>query len=87
MISFVRHSPSRGHFAFFGQLYDFAVSGIWVRPNFLLSLLLITDLTLDIQLYEILIEFLFRILYNLCVGGKHLSIVFRNSLPMYVLTP
>ena len=67
-MSLARHSPFRGHVAFFGQLH-FLESLFSISSSFLLFPS-ITAFMFGIQLYESFTVFLLKILYSLLLGGE-----------------
>ena len=84
--SFARHSPSRGHIVLLGQLHFLSSSALVLfLSNFLLFPSIIA-FTFGIQLYESFTMFLLKILCRLLLDGKHLVIIFKNSLPILVFT-
>ena len=81
-MSLARHSPSRGHVAFFEQLH-FLESLLSVLSSFLLFPS-ITAFMFCIQLYESFTVFLLKILYSVLLGGgEHLVMILKNSFPIW----
>ena len=85
-MSLARHSPSRGHVAFLGQLHFFTVMGSSLFLSIFLLFPSMIVFTLSMQLYEILTVFRLKILWSLLDAGKHLSSIFKNSLPIFDFT-
>ena len=91
----MQHFPSTGQFAFMRQLHLLSVGlvlglvfcvpvyvlfrSLWLCPCIIACIFFV-------QLYPIFIVFLFIILCKGFLLGKFLSIMFRNSLPMFVVT-
>ena len=80
---FSRHSPINGQFVLFLQLHVLFVL-ILTSKIFLLCELIIF-LILGKQLWEILIVFLLKILWNLLFFGKYKWTSSKNLLPIFVL--